>query len=331
MKCASVLLFGFCLCTSTSLHPHIYSLPIYAAIYPSVVMQVCIFPLCFPHLVQEMHLFRGPPRTSETRTWTTEMQNLLEKIHCKCEVQCMLVLFQGEQTCSLFPRSCLLLVTICFLLLSPQPISTSSPHKEKCSSCIWQRIIQMSFCLAFFGLCCLVSFGMQCSLSCWLRWKRVHGALLITAMTISLIGVGSFGTMQTSPRQLMLPTIVTPTSGSYPILPSFPPMTEWQFSDDIFVNYLHFALVCKPPYRRNQPLLRLQWITKMRAIKRLQAMHVLVLMLLIIVEDVELNASPTGSSSHLHTDIDCTNKSADLAQTPPSDIESWWAVLQGLS
>lgn len=42
----------------------------------------------------------------------------------------------------------------------------------------------------------------------------MHGAVLITAMTISLIGVGSLGTMETSPRQLMLSTIVTPTSGS---------------------------------------------------------------------------------------------------------------------
>lgn len=55
----------------------------------------------------------------------------------------------------------------------------------------------------------------------------------------------------------------------------------------------------------------------MRSIKRLQAMHVVVLMLLIIAWDIKLNPGPTGSSSHLRTDINCTNKSADLAQTSP--------------
>ena len=100
------VLFMHLYITLSSLHLHIHSLPgpIYAAIYASV-MQVRIFHLCFSHLMQQMHLFRGPPRTSETCMWTTEMQNLPEKIHCKCEVQCMLVLFKGEHTCSLFPRS----------------------------------------------------------------------------------------------------------------------------------------------------------------------------------------------------------------------------------
>lgn len=148
----------------------------------------------------------------------------------------------------------------------------------------------------------------------------MHGALLITTMTISLIGVRCSGAMQTSPRQLMQPTIVTPTSGSCPILPSSP-ATEWQFSDNIFVKCLcisSFTLVCKLPYRRNQPLLHLQWTTNVRPIKQLRAMHVVVFMLLIIAGDVELNPGPAGSSSHSHTDTGCTNKSADPADPAQS-------------
>ena len=116
-------------------------------------------------------------------------------------------------------------------------------------------LFHMSFCLLSFGLCYLLSFGLQCLLAWCLYWKQVHGTLLITAMAISFIRIGCFGAMQTRSSDVMHPRIVTPTSESCTILP-FPAGTDWQFSADILVNCLCIspnALVCQAPFRRKWP------------------------------------------------------------------------------
>ena len=59
---------------------------------------------------------------------------------------------------------------------------------------------------------------------------------------------------------------------------------------------------CQTPFRRNQPLLRLQWLKKTRSIKKINqsgSMTLVILMLLIISGDVELNPGPTASTSFI--------------------------------
>ena len=213
-------------------------------------------------------------------------------------------------------------LTLCSLLLSPQHAPASSSLTEKCASGTWQTLFQMSICLFLFGLCCSLAYSWHCLLTCWLRLKQVHGALLIIAIAISFLVLGPLGPVQTTSSEAHQHSIDIPTSGTCTLLTS-PAGAAWQFSAENLMKYLHIApiaVLCRPPFRRKSHLLHLRCITKLRPIQQLQAIALVILMLLIVAGDVELNPGPTGSSSHLPASVVDTSYTKVPTAPVPSHI-----------
>ena len=128
----------------------------------------------------------------------------------------------------------------------------------------------------------------------WLVWKRVPGAQIFTAVAMGCVLAGGFCFVQSNqppccPCEIVHPGLVKPTyvSGSLLMYPG----SAWLFSAALVkgLTYSPLTLVCQTPFRRNRPLLRLQWLKKRRPIKKLRSMTLVILMLLIISSDVELN------------------------------------------
>ena len=130
------------------------------------------------------------------------------------------------------------------------------------------------------------------------------GAQIFTAVALSCFLADAFSAVQSiqppcCPCEIVHPGLVKPTYVNGPLL--MYPGSAWLFSAALVkgLTYSPVTLVCQTPFRRNRPLLRLQWlkIKKSQPIKRLRSMTLVVLMLLIVSGDVELNPGPTGSSS----------------------------------
>ena len=140
-------------------------------------------------------------------------------------------------------------------------------------------------------------------LSFWLACKRVPGAQLLAAVTMSFVLAGIIGAVQSNqppccPCKVVHPGLVKPIHVNGPLILMFPG-AAWQFSAALVkgLTFSPVTVVCQTPFRRNRPLMRLQWLKKFRPIKKLRSMTLVVLMLLIVSGDVELNPGPTGSSS----------------------------------
>ena len=140
-------------------------------------------------------------------------------------------------------------------------------------------------------------------LSFWLACKRVPGAQLLAAVTLSFVLAGIIGAVQSNqppccPCKIVHPGLVKPIHVNGPLILMYPG-AAWQFSAALVkgLTFSPITVVCQTPFRRNQPIMRLQWLKKCRSIKKLRSMTLVVLMLLIVSGDVELNPGPTGSSS----------------------------------
>ena len=173
--------------------------------------------------------------------------------------------------------------------------TASPPHADYGTQ---QWIVRMSF--LFFSF--------------WLACKRVPGAQLLAAVAMSFVLAGIIGAVQSNqppccPCKIVHPGLMKPIHVDGPLILMYPG-AAWQFSADLVkgLTFSPITLVCQTPFRRNQPLMRLQWLKKFRPIKKLRSMTLVVLMLLIVSGDVELNPGPTGSSSSL---ADAPNSNAD--------------------
>ena len=140
-------------------------------------------------------------------------------------------------------------------------------------------------------------------LSFWLACKRVPGAQLLAAVTMSFVLAGIIGAVQSNQPpccscKIVHPGLVKPIHVNGPLILMFPG-AAWQFSAALVkgLTLSPITVVCQTPFRRNQPIMRLQWLKKCRSIKKLRSMALDVLMLLIVSGDVEVNPGPTGSSS----------------------------------
>ena len=140
-------------------------------------------------------------------------------------------------------------------------------------------------------------------LSFWVACKRVPGVQLFAAVALSCVLAGILGTVQGNqppccPCKIVHPGLVKPKYLNGPLILMYPG-AAWQFSAALVkgLTFSPVTVVCQTPFRRNRPLMRLQWLKKFRPIKKLQSMTLVVLMLLIVSGDVELNPGPTGSSS----------------------------------
>ena len=138
--------------------------------------------------------------------------------------------------------------------------------------------------------------------SFWVACKRVPGAQLFAAVAMSFFLAGIVGAVQSNqppccPCKIVHPGLVKPIYANVPLL--MYSGAAWQFSAALVKGLIvsPVTLVCQTPFRRNRPLMRLQWLKKYRPIKKLRSMTLVVLMLLIVSGDVELNPGPTGSSS----------------------------------
>ena len=140
-------------------------------------------------------------------------------------------------------------------------------------------------------------------LSFWVACKRVPGAQLFAAVAMSCVLAGILGTVQGNqppccPCKIVHPGLVKPKYLNGPLILMYPG-AAWQFSAALVkgLTFSPVTVVCQTPFRRNRPLMRLQWLKKFRPIKKLKSMTLVVLMLLIVSGDIELNPGPTGSSS----------------------------------
>ena len=140
-------------------------------------------------------------------------------------------------------------------------------------------------------------------LSFWVACKRVPGVQLFAAVALSCVLAGILGTVQGNqppccPCKIVHPGLVKPKYLNGPLILMYPG-AAWQFSAALVkgLTFSPVTVVCQTPFRRNRPLMRLQWLKKFCPIKKLQSMTLVVLMLLIVSGDVELNPGPTGSSS----------------------------------
>ena len=153
--------------------------------------------------------------------------------------------------------------------------------------CTQQWIVRMSFLF----------------LSFWVACKRVPGAQLFAAVAMSCVLAAILGTLPSNqpsccPCKIVHPGLLKPKYMNGPLILMYPG-AAWQFSAALVkgLSFSPVTLVCQTPFRRNRPLMRIQWLKKFRPIKKLRSMTLVVLMLLIVSGDVELNPGPTGSSS----------------------------------
>ena len=112
-------------------------------------------------------------------------------------------------------------------------------------------------------------------LSFWLACKRVPGAQLLAAVTMSFVLAGIIGAVQSNqppccPCKVVHPGLVKPIHVNGPLILMFPG-AAWQFSAALVkgLTFSPVTVVCQTPFRRNRPLMRLQWLKKFRPIKKL--------------------------------------------------------------
>ena len=101
------------------------------------------------------------------------------------------------------------------------------------------------------------------------------GAPLLAAVAMSFVLAGIIGAVQSNqpsccPCKIVHPGLVKPIHVNGPLVLMYPG-AAWQFSAALVkgLTFSPVTVVCQTPFRRNRPLMRLQWLKKCRPIKKL--------------------------------------------------------------
>ena len=149
-------------------------------------------------------------------------------------------------------------------------------------------------------------------LSMWLAWKRVSGALLLTALFLSVTLAGLISAIEEPkcfPCKLVYPgTFVFAYQSDLTAtttVPLWSTDTAWLFSQELVVTGLRLSpltVLCRRPFRINRRSLSLGWTMRSKP-------ALVMLLLLVCSGDVELNPGPTGSSTVVNIHDKSTKRS----------------------